>query len=571
MFYSITIRLPKSKIKQYAEPLPLSISELNDADFIAILNQYPDHKALANNINNLKHMGQPLNWSPSPQQINILSNYYLGNTYRLANNQETPGGNFASPIDGANIIHSYSNSTVKNHINQAYQTLGIQTNNRFVYRFFEKNIEYTEPYNPEYISRVADPEIFEQILREMYQTRTTPISRTEYKTLGSAYINSHGVLFKLPQKLDDRLQKEYSEKFRKVTEEFFPVIQTQPLNPIALREFLTKFTSATENEYDYQRKKCKFYFYNSKVIYYFDLKKVNYEIPHYDRFIKQAPKEVKDVWDNAVKARISTNSIANLVLRDIALDKTITWQEDYTFDNEHGNDEFIEFAKAQYANFENDQINTLINAIQIDNKQVKIEGEPGNESYSFNLSNTFFNMNSDFQKQWIQSLESNEAYEFTLQKINGSWWCKTNTVTASKPQLQNIQLFSKGFNPDRYSLDAALYKNGRLFCIIEFDGSDHFGLRKIATLEGEAEGKQNDFLNRLCADQLKSAFARERGIQILRIPDYAESNKTPAWQLKFKQFILEKLGVIQTTSVPENVNPGIYTKAAYKIIQKFKN
>jgi hypothetical protein len=566
MFYSITIKLPKSKILQFAEPLPKNLSDLSDADFVAILNQYPDHKALANNLSKIKYMGQAINWSPSPQQQNILSEYYLGNTYRLANEQETPSGNFANPVEGANIIHSFLNPTVKNSINQAYQTLGIQTNNRFVYRVFGKNIEYTEPYNPEYISQIADPEIFKQILTEMYQNRTTPMSRSEFETLGSAYINSYGVLYKLPQKIDD--QPEYNRVFKEVSQEFFPVVETQPLNPIALKEFLTNFTSATKNEYEYQRKRCKFYFYNTKEIYYFTFENVNYEIPHFDRFRKQASEEINKVWNDAVEARTSSNSIANLVFRDIALDNTIPWQEDYTFDNEHGNAEFLEFANAQYKNFENDQINTLINAIQINNKNVKIEGELGNESYSFNLSNTFFNMNSDFQKQWIQSLETNQAYEFTLQKINGSWWCKTNTVTASKPQLQNIQLFSKAFNANRYSLDAALYKNGKLFCMIEFDGSDHYGLRKMRTLEGEAEGKQNDFLNRLCADQLKSAFAREKGIQILRIPDYAESNKTPNWQLKFKQFILEKLGVIQTTSVPENINPAI--KAAYKIIRLFK-
>ena len=79
---------------------------------------------------------------------------------------------------------------------------------------------------------------------------------------------------------------------------------------------------------------------------------------------------------------------------------------------------------------------------------------------------------------------------------------------------------------------------------------------------------RDSFLNRLCADQLKSAFAREKGIQIIRIPDYAESNKTPNWHFKFKQFILEKLGVMQTTSAPENINPAI--KVAYKIIRLLK-
>jgi hypothetical protein len=155
MFYSITIKLPKSKIKQFAEPLPQSISELSDADFMTLINQYPDHKALANNIgkDKLKYNGQPISWSPSNYQIELLTNFYLGNTIRLANEQESPGNQFANILDGSNIIYYFNSPNFSKSTLTAFSTLGINNNGRFVLRINNKNIEYTEPFNQEYIKR----------------------------------------------------------------------------------------------------------------------------------------------------------------------------------------------------------------------------------------------------------------------------------------------------------------------------------------------------------------------------------------------------------------------------------
>jgi hypothetical protein len=80
-------------------------------------------------------------------------------------------------------------------------------------------------------------------------------------------------------------------------------------------------------------------------------------------------------------------------------------------------------------------------------------------------------------------------------------------------------------------------------------------LRKISSLDGEKETKTNSFLNRMLADQLKSAYARSLNIPIIRVPDYTKYAKTQIWKDAFKKFILEKLNIIQTTS--ENVNPAV--------------
>ena len=179
MFYSIKIRLPKNKIKQYNEPLPRSVSELTDNDFMALITntKYPDHKALASDIgkNALKYKGRPISWSPSNYQIELLTNFYLGNTFRLANEQESPGGQFASVIDGSNIIYYFNSPNFSKNTLTAFSTVGIKNNGRFVLRINNKNIEYTEPFNQEYISQDCSSEMFTNLKRYLQRQKNSII------------------------------------------------------------------------------------------------------------------------------------------------------------------------------------------------------------------------------------------------------------------------------------------------------------------------------------------------------------------------------------------------------------
>ena len=563
MFYRIKIKLPKNKIKQYAEPLPKSVSELSDNDFMSIVQKYLDHRALANEIvnNKLKYNGQPISWYPSNYQKELLTNFYFGNTIRLANEQEIPGNQFASVIDGSNIIHYFKNATQRNSIVKAYETLEIN-NNRFVLKMDGKNIEYIENYNQQYISRECTPEIFREILRQIYQNRSQPLSRSEYEiTYKSSYVTPDGTLYKIPQKIDS--QEIYNNVFKEVSQEFFPKIEIVEFTPESFKAFLSKFSRATKDEFEYQRKKCPYYFATkTQATYYFSYSDVNYKVYEYNRFIKKSSQEILVIWDDATKNRESTNSIADESLREIKADETLQWPEGIIFDTQYNSSDFKSFANAYLQKYNNDQIQTLIDAIMLENDEnVRIEQE--NETYYFNLSTDFFLMNSDIQKQHEDNIKSKKEYEFKLFKKDNVWLCCVNKVSRNLHIPETIRLFHGRSDPNQYSLDAVLLTNGKLSHIIEYDGSYHFGLRDKADLEGDKEVSTNSFLNRMLADQLKSAYARSLNIPIIRVPDYNKYQKDQRWKDAFKLFILEKLNIIQPTS--QNVNIDNFQRAAYTI------
>jgi len=556
MFYSITIKLPKSKIKQFAEPLPQSISELSDADFMTLINQYPDHKALANNIgkDKLKYNGQPISWSPSNYQIELLTNFYLGNTIRLANEQESPGNQFANIVDGSNIIYYFNSANFSKSTLTAFSTLGINNNGRFVLRINNKNIEYTEPFNQEYISQDCSSEMFTEILRDIYKGRKTALSRPQYERMGTSYIYN-GVLYKLPQSIDHNPTN--NNIFKLVSQEFFPYIKTETLTPEALKAFLKRFIRISGAEYEYQRKKCSSYYENGIETFYITFDNINYRLYELDRFLKNSPPELIEVWNKAVNDRPSINSVADESLREIQEDKTLQWPQGIVFDTQYDSSDFKSFAYAYLQKNDNDQIKALIDSIILKNKDVIIDEE--NETYYFNLSVDFFDMNSDIQKQYVDQITNKKAFQFKLFKNNNNWFCNVNKVSKNTIiPAETIQLFQKRSDPSQYSLDAVLLTNGKLSHIIEYDGADHFGLRKISSLDGEKEIKTNSFLNRMLADQLKSAYARSLNIPIIRVPDYNKYQKTQIWKDAFKKFILEKLNIIQPTS--QNINIDNYQR-----------
>ena len=566
MFYSIKIRLPKNKIKQYEEPQPRSVSELSDFDFEKFINSYKDHKDLANNISKLKFNGDPLNWSPSDRQIQFLTNFYLGNTIRLANEYEIPGNQFANIIDGSNIIHYFNNANFKISSFKAFSDLRINNNGRFVLKINNKNIEYTEPFNQEYISQDnISPEMFAEILRDIYKSRKTPLSRPQYETMGSSYVYN-GVLYKLPQKIDSNEKKKYNDQFKLVSQEFFPYIQTENLTPEALKEFLKRFVNKTGDEYEYQRKKCPSYYERGIETFYFNFENVNYRLYELNRFSKLATPELKEVWDNFTKGRLSVNSIADQSLREIQEDKTLQWPEGIIFDTQYDSSAFKSFAYSYLQKNDNDQIKTLIDSIILNNDDVLIDEQ--NQIYYFNLSTDFFDMTSDLQKQHEKDIASKKEFQFKLFKNNNNWLCTINKVSKTARIPETVQLFQKNSDPNQYSLDAVLLTNGKISHIIEYDGRYHFGLRDIPDIEGDVEINTNSFLNRMLADQLKSAFARSLNIPIIRVPDYNKYTKNQIWKDAFKKFILEKLNIIQTT--PETINPAIKEITAYKIRQIIK-
>ena len=178
-------------------------------------------------------------------------------------------------------------------------------------------------------------------------------------------------------------------------------------------------------------------------------------------------------------------------------------------------------------------------------------------------------MDSDIQKQHADNISTKKEFQFKLFRNNNKWFCTVNKVSRNKIEpVETIELFPKRSDPKQFSLDAVLLTNGKLSHIIEYDGSDHFGLRQYSSLDGEKETKTNSFLNRMLADQLKSAYARSLNIPIIRVPDYNRYAKSQIWKDAFKLFILEKLNIVQPTS--QSINTDNFQRAAYKIIRLLK-
>lgn len=70
--------------------------------------------------------------------------------------------------------------------------------------------------------------------------------------------------------------------------------------------------------------------------------------------------------------------------------------------------------------------------------------------------------------------------------------------------------------------DFAIFKNGKLVCLIEFDGEQHY--RPIDFLGGE-----DRFKIQQTNDQRRNYFCREHDIPLIRIPYYDYDKITPEY------------------------------------------
>jgi hypothetical protein len=150
--------------------------------------------------------------------------------------------------------------------------------------------------------------------------------------------------------------------------------------------------------------------------------------------------------------------------------------------------------------------------------------------------------------------------------FNKGWYCRTNVLQDNEINGKGIKLMRAKFSPRNYKFDAVLHKNNKVYCIMEYDGLDHFRPRNTSS----------NFVLKLTSDQVKCAFVdylekNNEPIKIIRIPDYKKQQKNETWKTQFKQFILNLLnGYLGNEQTPENINPSIYQTAAYKIKKLIK-
>jgi hypothetical protein len=114
--------------------------------------------------------------------------------------------------------------------------------------------------------------------------------------------------------------------------------------------------------------------------------------------------------------------------------------------------------------------------------------------------------------------------------------------------------------------------SGRVQYILEYDGTDHYFPRTYKDQE-TGEIKVSNPTNKIISDQVKNNFARHVGIPCIRIPGFSKA-KGANFTADFKTFVTnlirQRYNLPTMEQTPETVNPGIYTKAAYKIKQIIK-
>jgi hypothetical protein len=242
---------------------------------------------------------------------------------------------------------------------------------------------------------------------------------------------------------------------------------------------------------------------------------------------------------------------------------------------------FEEFVETQIRKDRNKDIFTYLFS-SIKSHKTEIERD-GKIIHCFNLSNTDFEKIPEVKDGWLYrknltpkdpDFKDKKLYEFELECAETAndemrsctkWKCTTYTPGKDGIAETNVIFMNNNnFDPLAYSFDAVvLDSSGRVQYILEFDGSDHYYARPNTEM---------DITNKIVSDQIKNNFANYFSIPIKRIPFFAR-RKAADFEEQFQDFVLRLLSeqyVPNYTSTPETVNPGIYTKSAYKIKQIIK-
>ena len=572
MNYRIKIKLPKNKVNQFAKSnfTPINISTLSNEEILNILNSYSSHIAIAKLVKtNTLHIGEnKYIWDPNSQQLEFIKNYYTNPNIPFADQNTFPGeNNTLDETTGKQMyfLFFYNNKASLDTINQHYALLGLSALNCI--RYIGKNYYIPNSINQLYVTEgikkdlpLPTPELFEQILREFVKNKWVKIPLTtdtfdKQKLYSTYYYN--GQYYQIPRM--DKKDPKYLEVFFRVANEIMPRLDLEQFTIEAINVYknnLPDTSKNTYNEYKQQLPNC----YNLKtnqLVKYFPNEEdgKNYYVPNYDLL----PEEIRDELQKSVD---TNNSVANLVFKNIESEQQelLGIQGDFETEFKCSRDpRFVEFINL--LNTRKDQktniFNYLFNALALRGVQ-EINGRR-----SFNLSTDHFNTEKlnmpEFELYYHQGDSDN----------NRGWYLKSNTIQNDQFQASNFRLLPANFSPQNYRFDAVLQKNNKVYCILEFDGSFHFQPKML----------KDNFIHRLTADQIKSAFVDyinskpdETNIQIIRIPEYGRAQtKRDKWKEQFKTFVVNKLnGYLGNQQTSEQTRNLTFEKAAYKIIRLLK-
>ena len=575
--YSITVIYPKSKIKQFDAPMPQPVSALSDVDFKLLLNNYFNHIELALQVknDNINLNGLKYTWNISPQQEQILSQYFSTNPVQFADPQSNPGENNTIPLEEGIAALKYIKLRKTDVINE-YNKLGI-TPIPFV-KLFNRNIQIPE-YNklkkpivsPLYEQNAVLPDLdkFQKIIDTLLKQGyiKSPLDTKSYEAKPIGFFALENTLYKLPSSKIPAEWEPYKQFFNQMVANI-PLYDFEQ-NIEAWKSLLGKIVDLNQNSYERNKETLgrTRILGRADSVYYYPYQGKNYIVPTYKVIYNDRP-ILKEIFQNIIKNKLVKNSVANSVFQEIKdeyqnlLPTSIRIETEYTCSKDH---RFMKLCEEIDEGQEEENKGNIFRYLY---KSTAATGKEIDGGLGFNISNTHF-------------LETNQIYENQIN--NGTLteflikWLDVSDVKTKKTRkklfcISSIParktsnnksgittfftpLYKSKIKPQTYAFDLAIVnQNDEVIVIFEFDGSDHFRPRSIK------DSKQG-FLNKVVADQLKSEFARIQQIPIVRIPGYHKTNDIAKQRSLFKDFVLQKLkelipnlDIKEPEKLPDTVN-----------------
>jgi hypothetical protein len=588
MFYSITIKLPKNKVKQYDMPAPISINDLSNDEFLNLISKY-NHQQLAKNINQLKNGLTDIKWEAlSSEKSNLLQNFYSTNPVYFADINTNPGDdNTVSQKDGIYRIKDIPNI---NKSNQAYIALGI--NPIPFFRVNGKN--YAVPnyeINPLYKIKpiIPDAPTFEALLSQLIQKNVLgyPLAQKKYNYTKPDFYQLNDIYYFLPH-YNTLVRPEY----KPLLDVFNKFTQVENVNEFddnieVWTEFLNSLPDIviSEKTYDkyimqYPKMPSPFPGTRGKEIAIYTYQDKPYFIPTYETLRKT---QLFPLWKKIIiDKKPVINSRANEVFRQIKNEGSLNQiiNDGLIFDTEYNCKEdprWEEFIQRKLLKIpDNIPYEEAIKVSRSKSSKLylfssikdikKVVFEDGKKKHCFNLSTDHFETIPN--GPWKSGIASGQIFEFAIycnetrldesgKYICSQWICESRTPTArgdiklNKFEfLQNINL-----NEYRYTVDAALIdEENQIQYIIEFDGTDHFFSKR----------KDGNPTAKIVSDQVKNNFASFYNIPIVRIPGF-KNDRELNFQSDFKKYIInlirQKYNLPPLQQESETVNPAIYNNS----------
>ena len=575
--YSITVIYPKSKIKQFDAPMPQPVSALSDVDFKLLLNNYFNHIELALQVknDNINLNGLKYTWNISPQQEQILSQYFSTNPVQFADPQSNPGENNTIPLEEGIAALKYIKLRKTDVIN-GYNKLGI-TPIPFV-KLFNRNIQIPE-YNklkkpivsPLYEQNAVLPDLdkFQKIIDTLLKQGyiKSPLDTKSYEAKPIGFFALENTLYKLPSSKIPAEWEPYKQFFNQMVANI-PLYDFEQ-NIEAWKSLLGKIVDLNQNSYERNKETLgrTRILGRADSVYYYPYQGKNYIVPTYKVIYNDRP-ILKEIFQNIIKNKLVKNSVANSVFQEIKdeyqnlLPTSIRIETEYTCSKDH---RFMKLCEEIDEGQEEENKGNIFRYLY---KSTAATGKEIDGGLGFNISNTHFLETNEIYKNQINNgtlteflIKWLDVSDVKTKKTRKKLYC-ISSIPARKTSNNKsgittffTPLYKSKIKPQTYAFDLAIVnQNDEVILIFEFDGSDHFRPRSIK------DSKQG-FLNKVVADQLKSEFARIQQIPIVRIPGYHKTNDIAKQRSLFKDFVLQKLkelipnlDIKEPEKLPDTVN-----------------